>query len=79
MPGAAVTATLKASIEVLQMELAKVEALASGRRADFECECERERANAFMAELLRMTADTMLAKKAKASQNHIRDSVRPPG
>jgi hypothetical protein len=59
-----VTARLKASIEVLQMELAKVEALASGHRADFER--ERERADALMAELLKMTADAMAAKEAAA-------------
>jgi hypothetical protein len=59
-----ITARLKASIEVLQMELAKVEALASGHRADFER--ERERADALMAELLKMTADAMAAKEAAA-------------
>ena len=32
----AITARLKASIEVLQMELAKVEASAAGLRADFD-------------------------------------------
>src|SRR4249919_580691 len=57
-------ARLKASIEVLQMELAKVEALASGHRADFER--ERERADALMSELLKMTADAMAAKEAAA-------------
>jgi hypothetical protein len=41
------------------MELAKIEALASGHRADFER--ERERADALMAELLKMTADAMAA------------------
>jgi hypothetical protein len=44
------------------MELAKVEALASGHRADFE----RERADVLMAELLKMTADAMAAKEAAA-------------
>ena len=50
--------------EVLQMELAKVEALASGHRADFER--ERERADALMAELLKVTAAAMAAKEAAA-------------
>ena len=59
-----VTARLKASIELLQTELAKVEALASGHRADFER--ERERADALLAELLKMTADAMAAKEAAA-------------
>jgi hypothetical protein len=44
------------------MELAKVEALASGHRADFE----RERAERLMAKLLRATADTLPAKEAAA-------------
>jgi hypothetical protein len=48
----------------LQAELAKVEALAVGHRADFER--ERERADRLMAELLRATADTMAAKEAAA-------------
>jgi hypothetical protein len=46
------------------MELAKVEALASGHRADFER--ERERAERLMAKLLRATADTLPAKEAAA-------------
>src|SRR5947208_11565862 len=36
-----ITASLKARVETLQAELAKVEALASGHRADFERERER--------------------------------------
>ena len=59
-----VIASLKGRIEVLQMELAKIEVLASGHRADFER--ERERADALMAELLKMTADAMAAKEAAA-------------
>jgi hypothetical protein len=59
-----VIASLKARIEVLQMELARIEVSASGHRADFER--ERERADALMAELLKMTADAMAAKEAAA-------------
>jgi hypothetical protein len=51
-------------VETLQAELAKVETLVSGHRADFEL--ERERAERLMAELLRATADTMAAKEATA-------------
>ena len=51
-----ITATLKARVEALQAELAKVEASAVGHRADFEH--ERERADRLMTELLRATADT---------------------
>jgi molecular chaperone GrpE (heat shock protein) len=46
-----VVATLKAKVEALQTELAKLEATATSHRADFEC--ERERADRLMAELLR--------------------------
>jgi hypothetical protein len=59
-----IIASLKARIEVLQTELAKIEALASGHRADFER--ERERADALMAELLKVTAAAMAAKEAAA-------------
>jgi hypothetical protein len=59
-----ITATLKARVEALQTEMAKVEASAAGHRADFER--ERERADRLMAELLRATADTMAAKEVAA-------------
>jgi hypothetical protein len=62
--GHPITAALKARVEALQAELAKVEASAAGHRADFER--ERERAESLMAELLRATADTMAAKEAAA-------------
>ena len=57
-------ALLKARIEALQAELAKVEASAGGHRADFER--ERDRAERLMAELLKSTADTMAAREATA-------------
>ena len=56
--------TLKACIDSLQRELAKVEALAAGHRADFER--ERDRAEQLMAEVLKAAADTMAAKEARA-------------
>jgi hypothetical protein len=59
-----VTASLKARVEALQTELAKIEASAACHRADFER--ERERAERLMVELLRATADTMAAKEATA-------------
>ncbi len=59
-----VTAPLKAKIEALQAELAKVEATAGGHRVDFER--ERDRADKLMTELLRMTADAMGAKETAA-------------
>jgi hypothetical protein len=59
-----ITAALKARIEVLEAELAKVEALAAGHRADFER--ERERFDGLMAELLRSTLEAQSAKEAAA-------------
>jgi hypothetical protein len=60
----AITATLKARVEALQAELAKVEASAACHRADFER--ERERLDRLMVELLRATLDTLTAKEAVA-------------
>ena len=63
----AVTGPLKAKIETLQAELAKVEATATGHRADFERERDRADklmvdADKLMAELLKMTAETLRAE-----------------
>ena len=49
----AITASLEAKIETLQAEIAKLEAIAAGQRA--ELESERHRANALGDELLRAT------------------------
>jgi hypothetical protein len=59
-----ITAALKARIEVLEAELAKLETLAAGHRADFER--ERERFDGLMTELLRATLDVQGAKEASA-------------
>jgi hypothetical protein len=59
-----VTASLKARIEVLEAELVKAEALATGHRADFER--ERERFDQLMAELLRSTMDAQTARETAA-------------
>ena len=56
-----ITSTLKVRVGALQSELAKVEALAAGHRADFEH--ERERADRLITELLRATADTSLPRR----------------
>ena len=55
---------MKACIDSLQKELAKVETMAAGHRADFER--ERDRAECLMTELLKSTADTMAAREATA-------------
>jgi hypothetical protein len=55
---------LQARIEVLQAELAKVEAAAAGHRADFER--ERDRADKLLSEVLRATVDLITAKEATA-------------
>ena len=57
-------AALKVRVGELQEQLAKLEAVAGGHRADFER--ERHRVNHLMAELLKATADTMTAKEAIA-------------
>lgn len=59
-----ITAALKARIEVLEAELAKLETLAAGHRADFER--ERERFDGLMTELLRATLDVQGAKESAA-------------
>src|SRR5207249_7944950 len=48
----------------LQAELAKLEAVAGGHRADFEW--ERDQGHKLMAEFLKMIAVTMTAKEATA-------------
>src|SRR5258708_36779594 len=55
---------LKAKIETLQAELAKLEAVAGRPRSDFEC--ERDQKHKLMAEFLKMIAVTMTAKEAAA-------------
>jgi hypothetical protein len=56
--------SLKAKIETLQAELAKLEAVAGGHRADFEW--ERDQGQKLKAEFLKMIAVTMTAKEATA-------------
>ena len=53
-----------AKIEVLQAEIARLEARAADHRADFER--QRERADRLTVELLQATAETMAAKEAMA-------------
>src|SRR5947208_17118277 len=55
---------LAAKIMALQVEIARLEAMAASHRADFER--ERERADRLMVELLQATAETMAAKEATA-------------
>jgi hypothetical protein len=55
---------LAVKIVALQAEIARLEATASGHRADFER--ERERADRLMVELLQATAETMAAREATA-------------
>src|SRR3954451_13764469 len=63
-PGGHQTGALKARVEGLLAELTKLETIAGGHRADYER--ERDRADALMAELLRMTADLMMARETAA-------------
>ena len=59
----AVTA-LTRKIETLQAELIEMEAIASGHRADFERECERT--NKLLTELLKASAQIMVAPERAA-------------
>jgi hypothetical protein len=68
------TFTLKACIDSLQRELAKVEALAAGHRADFER--ERDRAERLVAELLKATADMMKAKESGVRLEGVLAAIR---
>src|SRR6516165_9192501 len=61
-----VIAGLKARVEALQTELAKVEAAAAGHRADFER--ERQRAEELVSELLGAIEDAMTARELPGAQ-----------
>jgi hypothetical protein len=67
-----------ARIVALQAEIARLESIAAGHRADFER--ERERADRLMVELLQATADTTAAKEATARlEGFLRSSGRVAG
>jgi hypothetical protein len=55
---------LKQRIEALQAELAEMETVARGHRADFERECERT--NKLLAELLKSSVETLAARERAA-------------
>ena len=57
-------ATLKAHIETLEADIAKLEATAAVHRGDFER--ERERCERLMAEVLKTTAELTAAREAAA-------------
>jgi hypothetical protein len=57
-------AGLKQRIEALQAELAEMEVVARGHRADFERECERT--NKLLAELLKASVETLAAREKAA-------------
>ncbi|MBV9564943.1 MAG: hypothetical protein JOY90_31525 [Bradyrhizobium sp.] len=72
------TAPLAGRIVTLQAEVARLEAVAAGHRADYER--ERERADRLMVELLQATAETMAAKEAAARlEGFLRAGGRGPG
>jgi hypothetical protein len=60
----AVADALKAQITELEDELAKMEMVAGGHRADFER--ERDRADRLMSEMLKATGELMAAKETTA-------------
>jgi hypothetical protein len=55
---------LKQQIETLQTDLADMKVIASGHRADFERECERT--NKLLAELLKVSTESMGAREKAA-------------
>src|SRR4051812_30849687 len=55
---------LKQKIETLEAELLETKAIAHGHRADFERECERT--NKLLAELLRVSTESMGAREKAA-------------
>jgi hypothetical protein len=63
--GATATA-IKANIERLQEEIAKLETLMASQQIEFQAALERDRAEQLMAGLVRMTADLMSAREAVA-------------
>ena len=62
--GQQVITALKQEIEALQAELIEMEAVAKGHRTDFERECERT--NKLLAELIRITTETVAAREKAA-------------
>ncbi len=69
---------LAEKIVALQAEIARLEATASGHRADFER--ERERADRLMVELLQAAAETMAAREATARlEGSLRNDGRTGG
>ena len=71
-------ALVAAKIVSLEAEIARLQAIAAGHRADFEH--ERERADRLMVELLQATAETMAAKEAAARlEGFLRTSGRAGG
>ena len=69
---------LTAKIAVMQAEIARLEAVAAGHRADFER--ERERSDRLMVELLQANAETTAAKEATARlEGFLRTSGRMDG
>jgi hypothetical protein len=74
-------ALLTARVAALQAEVARLEAIAAGHRADFER--ERERADRLMVELLQATAETAAAREATARLEGevaaLRTGCRPGG
>jgi hypothetical protein len=62
--GHQVVTALKQKIEALQAELTEMEVVANGHRADFERECERT--NKLLAELLKASTESTVAREKAA-------------
>lgn len=62
----ATAASLKAELETLRTEIAKLEAMVAGRQLEARATLDREQMERHLAELLQMTADLMSAQAAAA-------------
>jgi response regulator RpfG family c-di-GMP phosphodiesterase len=75
--GQQIVTTLKQEIETLQAELIEMEAIAKGHRTDFERECERT--NKLLAELIKITTETVAAReKAALLEGKVSVLLQPP-
>ena len=75
--GHQVVTALKQKIETLQAELTEMEAVARGHRADFEREWERT--NKLLAELIKITTETVAAReKAALLKGKVSVLLQPP-
>ena len=62
----ATASSLKAELETLRAEIAKLETMVAGRQIEARATLDREQMERHLSELLQMTADLMAARAAAA-------------